>query len=79
MTAPIIPLRPPRNPAPPVGPVNAQVRNTGVYDGGSEGPLLEITLVLKLRDVTPEQRRALATLLNSRLGLNLTLTEVREP
>lgn len=75
MTARIIPLHLRRGLVHQVGPVAAQVHNTEVYDGGSEGPLLEIKLTLKLRDVTPEQRRHLLTLLHPPQELNLTLTE----
>jgi hypothetical protein len=78
MTAHIIPLRPRRHPTPPTGPVAAQVRNTDVYDGGPDGPLLAITLTLKLRDIPPAQRRLLNALLHDPQGVTLTLTEGRE-
>lgn len=74
MTARILPLNSRRRPPSPVGPVSAQVSRTTVRDGGADGPLLEIALTLRLVEVTPEQRRALADLLHDSHGVGLTLS-----
>ena len=71
MTATVIPL-PPRRVPRRVGPVPAVIVASQVL-GGATGPLLELRLKMRLNDIPPGQRRALAGLLRSGGRLALTL------
>ena len=71
MTATVIPLPPRRIPRR-LGPVPVVIAASQVF-GGVTGPLLELRVVLRLADVPPRQRRALAGLLRSGDRLALTL------
>ena len=70
MTATVIPL-PPRRAPRRLGPVSAVIAASQVLGGGT-GPLLELRLKVRLNDIPPGQRRALAGLL--RCGDRLALT-----
>ena len=72
MTASVIPL-PPRRVPRRLGPVPAVIAASQVL-GGATGPLLELRLKVRLNDIPPDQRRALAGLLRSSDRLALTLT-----
>lgn len=71
MTATVIPL-PPRRVPRRLGPVPAVIAASQVL-GGATGPLLELHLKVRLNDIPPDQRRALAGLLRSNDRLALTL------
>ncbi len=71
MTASVIPLPPRRIPRR-LGPVPAVIAASQVL-GGATGPLLELRLKVRLHDIPPGQRRALAGLLRSGDRLALTL------
>ena len=71
MTASVIPL-PPRRVPRRVGPVPAVIAGSQVL-GSATGPLLELRLKVRLNDIPPDQRRALAGLLRSGDRLALTL------
>ena len=58
-----------------VGPLTATVADRQVLDGGPDGALLEVRLVLRLADVSPLARRSLVKLLNRRDPLTLTLSD----
>lgn len=75
MTASVIPL-PPRRVPRRVGPVPAVIAASQVLGGGT-GPLLELRLNVRLNDIPPDQRRALAGLLRSGDRLVLTLATGR--
>jgi hypothetical protein len=79
MTARIIPLQDRRpRPTRQVGPVAAALEHPAVLDGGDAGPLLAVQCFVRLRDITPAQRRLLHTLLRDPQGVTLTLAEGRE-
>ena len=71
MTASVIPL-PPRRISRRLGPVSAVIAASQVLGGGT-GPLLDLRLKVRLHDIPPGQRRALAGLLRSDDRLALTL------
>ena len=71
MTASVIPL-PPRRVPRRVGPVPVVLAGSQVRPG-ARGPLLELCLKVRLDDIPPGQRRALAGLLRSGDRLALTL------
>jgi hypothetical protein len=71
MTATVLPLPPHRVPRR-LGPVPAVIAASQVL-GGATGPLLELRLKVRLNDIPPDQRRALAGLLRSSDRLALTL------
>ena len=71
MTASVIPL-PPRRVPRRLGSVPAVIAASQVL-GGVTGPLLELRLKVRLNDIPPGQRRALAGLLRSGDRLALTL------
>ena len=71
MTASVIPLSPRRVPRR-VGPVPTVIAASQVL-GDATGPLLELRLKVRLHDIPPGQRRALAGLLRSGDRLALTL------
>jgi hypothetical protein len=71
MTATVIPL-PPRRILRRLGPVPVVIAGSQVL-GGATGPLLELRLKVRLNDIPPDQRRALAGLLRSSDRLALTL------
>lgn len=75
MTATVIPL-PPRRVPRRLGPVPAVIVASQVFGGGT-GPLLELCLKVRLADVPPRQRRALAGLLRSSDRLALALATAR--
>lgn len=78
MARTVIPFRR-RQPATTVGPLSAAVTHSLVQDGGAEGPLLEIKLMMRLTETPPAQRRGLAKLLNGPGPLILTLTDDPTP
>ncbi len=71
MTATVIPL-PPRRVPRRLGPVPVVLAGSQVL-GGMTGPLLDLRLKVRLDDIPPGQRRALAGLLRSGDQLALTL------
>ena len=71
MTTSVIPLSPRRVPRR-LGPVPAVIAGSQVL-GGAAGPMLELRLKVRLNDIPPDQRRALAGLLRSGDRLALTL------
>ena len=71
MTTSVIPL-PPRRVPRRLGPAPAVIAGSQVL-GGAAGPLLELRLKVRLNDIPPDQRRALAGLLRSGDRLALTL------
>lgn len=71
MTATVLPLPPRRIPRR-LGPVPVVIAGSRVLPG-AQGPLLDVRLKLRLDDVPPDQRRALAGLLRSGDRLALTL------
>lgn len=75
MTATVLPL-PPRRVPRRLGPVPAVIAASQVL-GGATGPLLDLRLNVRLDDIPPDQRRALAGLLRSGDRLALTLATGR--
>ena len=75
MTATVLPS-PPRRVPRRLGPVPAVIAASQVFNGAT-GPLLELRLKVRLDDIPPDQRRALAGLLRSSDRLTLTLATVR--
>ena len=71
MSATVLPL-PPRRVPRRLGPVPAVITASQVI-GGATGPLLDLRLKVRLDDIPPGQRRALAGLLRSGDRLVLTL------
>ena len=71
MTTSVIPLSPRRVPRR-LGPAPVVIAGSQVL-GGAAGPLLELRLKVRLNDIPPGQRRALAGLLRSGDRLALTL------
>ena len=75
MNATVISL-PPRRVPRRLGPVPVVIAASQVFNGAT-GPLLELRLKVRLDDIPPDQRRALAGLLRSGDRLTLTLATVR--